>query len=162
MSTVGVYVKPQPIGSGVVTTDDVINQGLDFVSLRLHGMVKVQQTIVDDDKEMGAGPTYVKPVFPIFSTNLNPSTSVAEGGNLTLSVAADGGTAPYTFQWYKSTVNNETVNAVPLSGQTTDTLEIKNVTKEVAGGYYAVVTDANGKSVNSKATRVTVTGEAGS
>ena len=33
MATNGVYVKPNPIGSGVVTTDDVIAQGYDFLYL---------------------------------------------------------------------------------------------------------------------------------
>ena len=42
MATVGTYVKPAPIGSAVVTTDDVIAQGYDFLYLKMGGMLKVQ------------------------------------------------------------------------------------------------------------------------
>lgn len=56
----GVYVKPKPIGHSVITTDDVIAAGYDFVYLKMGGMLKVAKSTVDGDfvvDDTGAKPT---------------------------------------------------------------------------------------------------------
>lgn len=45
----GTYVKPRPIGDGVVTTDDFIAKGYDFVPLYMGGMLKVDPTAFYSD-----------------------------------------------------------------------------------------------------------------
>lgn len=42
----GVYVKPQPIGSKVKTTDDVYQAGYDYIPLYMGGMLIVDKDTV--------------------------------------------------------------------------------------------------------------------
>lgn len=55
----GTYVKPKPIGSAVVTTDDFILKGYDFVPLYMGGMLKVDPTATG--MTVAEGDNYAKP-----------------------------------------------------------------------------------------------------
>lgn len=77
MATNGVYVKPAPIGSAVVTTDDVIAQGYDFLPLKMGGMLKVQEATVDGDLTIKGDEQYYPSghVFPLAFTTDLPTTA---------------------------------------------------------------------------------------
>lgn len=149
MATVGVYKKPAPIGSTVVTTDDVIAQGYDFVYLKMGGMLKVQETTVETDLTIKGDTAYEPPVPLSFSTDLAATKSVATGAALTLTVAAANGFGDYTYQWYK--------DGAPLSGRTGASFSKSAAEAGDAGDYYCVATDKMGDTVTSKTCKVTVT-----
>lgn len=149
MATVGVYKKPAPIGSTVVTTDDVIAQGYDFVYLKMGGMLKVQETTVETDLTIKGDTAYEPPVPLSFSTDLAATKSVATGAQLTLTVAAANGFGDYTYQWYK--------DGAPLSGRTGASFSKSAAEAGDAGDYYCVATDKMGDTVTSKTCTVTVT-----
>lgn len=149
MATNGVYKKPKPIGSGVVTTDDVIAQGYDFVYLKMGGMLKVQEATVEGDLTVKGDTKYVPPAPLSFSTDLAATKSVATGAALTLTVAAKDGFGGYTYQWYK--------DGAPLSGRTSASFSKSAAEASDAGVYYCEVTDKNGDKAQSKQCTVTVT-----
>lgn len=149
MATVGVYKKPAPIGSTVVTTDDVIAQGYDFVYLKMGGMLKVQEATVEGDLIVKGDTAYQPPVPLSFSTDLAATKSVATGAALTLTVAAANGFGDYTYQWYK--------DGAPLSGRTGASFSKSAAEAGDAGDYYCVATDKMGDTVTSKTCKVTVT-----
>jgi hypothetical protein len=149
MATNGVYVKPAPIGSAVVTTDDVIAQGYDFLPLKMGGMLKVQEATVDGDLTIKGDAAYVPPKPLGFSTDLTATKSVATGAALTLTVAAKDGFGDYTYQWYK--------DGAPLSGRTSASFSKSAAEAGDAGVYYCEVTDKNGDKAQSKQCTVTVT-----
>ena len=149
MATEGTYVKPAPIGSSVVTTDDVIAQGYDFLPLKMGGMLKVQEATVDGDLTI-KGDTDYEPQVPLsFSTDLAATKSVATGAALTLTVAAANGFGDYTYQWYK--------DGAPLSGRTGASFSKSAAEAGDAGDYYCVATDKEGNKAQSKTCKVTVT-----
>ena len=149
MATNGVYVKPNPIGSGVVTTDDVIAQGYDFLYLKMGGMLKVQEGTHEGDLTVKGDTKYAPPVPLSFSTDLAATKSVATGAALTLTVAAANGFGDYTYQWYK--------DGAPISGRTGASFSKSAAEAGDAGVYYCVATDKMGDSVTSKTCTVTVT-----
>lgn len=149
MATVGTYVKPKPIGSGVVTTDDVIAQGYDFVYLKMGGMLKVQEATVEGDLTVKGDTAYVPPVPLSLSTDLAATKSVATGAQLTLTVAAANGFGDYSYQWYK--------DGAPISGRTGASFSKSAAEAGDAGDYYCVATDKMGDTVTSKTCKVTVT-----
>lgn len=149
MATSGVYKKPQPIGSAVTTTDDVIAQGYDFLPLKMGGMLKVQEATVDGDLTIKGDTAYEAPVPLSFSTDLAATKSVATGAQLTLTVAAANGFGDYTYQWYK--------DGAPLSGRTGASFSKSSAEAGDAGDYYCEVTDKNGDKAQSKTCKVTVT-----
>ena len=149
MATNGVYVKPNPIGSGVVTTDDVIAQGYDFLYLKMGGMLKVQVVTHKGDLTVKGDIKYAPPVPLSFSTDLAATKSVATGAALTLTVAAANGFGDYTYQWYK--------DGAPISGRTGASFSKSAAEAGDAGVYYCVATDKMGDSVTSKTCKVTVT-----
>lgn len=149
MATVGVYKKPAPIGSTVVTTDDVIAQGYDFVYLKMGGMLKVQETTVETDLTIKGDTAYEPPVPLSFSTDLAATKSVATGAALTLTVAAANGFGDYSYQWYK--------DGAPISGRTGASFSKSAAEAGDAGDYYCVATDKMGDTVTSKTCKVTVT-----
>ncbi|OHY63787.1 phage tail protein [Pluralibacter gergoviae] len=69
-----------------------------------------------------------------FSSDLPVTESVAVGGQLTLSVTASGGKAPYTYTWKKGSAT--------VSGQTGPTLNKASAASGDAGVYSCVVTDS--------------------
>lgn len=148
MANKGTYVKPAPIGSTVITTDDVLAQGNDFAYLKMGGMLKVAGTQVDGDLLVGAGAAYVPPAALSFSTDLASTKSVAAGATLTLSVVAAGGVAPYVYKWFKG--NSE------ISGATSATYTKAAVAGD-AGVYTCQIWDSAGKTLVSTACTVTVT-----
>ena len=149
MATNGVYVKPNPIGSGVVTTDDVIAQGYDFLYLKMGGMLKVQEVTHEGDLTVKGDTKYAPPVPLSFSTDLAATKSVATGAALTLTVAAANGFGDYTYQWYK--------DGAPLSGRTGASFSKSAAVAGDAGEYYVVAKDKMGDYVTSKTCTVTVT-----
>lgn len=146
MATKGEYVKPAPIGSNVITTDDVIAAGHDFVYLKMGGMLKVQGATVEDDLTVkGDTPFSIVPL--VFSTNL-ANQAVNEGANATFTVAVSGGIAPYTYEWFYAVQTADYpvagVKIDPSKNATARTASLVNsaVTQESAGVYYAVVRDS--------------------
>lgn len=148
-TTKGVYKKAPPIGSGVVTTDDVIAQGYDFAYLKMGGMLKVQEATVEDDLTIKGDTAYEAPLPLGFATDLTATKSVATGAALSLTVAAKDGFGDYTYQWYK--------DGAPLSGRTGASFSKSAAEAGDAGVYYCEVTDKNGDKANSKSCTVTVT-----
>lgn len=148
MSTKGEYVKPAPIGSKVVTTDDVIDQGYDFSYLKMGGMLKVQKATVDGDLTTKGDTAYTPPAA--LAITLQPVTpvSVVSGNLLQLKVTAVGGVKPYAYVWKKGTAI--------VAGQNSDTFS-KNAVEADAGSYTVEITDALGAKVTSSASVVTVT-----
>lgn len=149
MAKNGVYVKPAPIGSGVITTDHVIAQGYDFVYLKMGGMLKVKEAQVDGDLTVGSGTAYAPPAALSFSTNLPATKSVATGAALALTVVAAGGVEPFTYVWTKG--------GVVIPGATTATYNKAAAAAGDAGVYVVTVKDAMGKTKASVACTVTVT-----
>ena len=76
-----------------------------------------------------------------FSTPLDATTSVSSPGALTLTVAATGGLAPYSYQWYKN--NNA------IAGATAATYAKASTTTADSGTYKVVVHDVYGNIISS-------------
>lgn len=70
------------------------------------------------------------------------TASVDVGGSFTLSVTVQG-TAPFTYQWQRNGAN--------LTGQTSSTLVVNNVSTISAGNYTVVVTNAAGSATSDTA-----------
>lgn len=154
MATNGVYVKPAPIGSAVVTTDDVIAQGYDFLPLKMGGMLKVQEATVDGDLTIKGDTAYEAPKPLGFSTDLAASApDVYLNNNETfgpLAVAVKGGVEPYTYQWKRGTANVGS-NSPTFGPSTVDSVFPSNG----AFNWSCVVTDAEGTSITSNIMPVT-------
>ena len=71
------------------------------------------------------------------------------GGTATFSVVA-AGTSPLTYQWKKGTIN--VVNAGRISGATSSSLTITNVTTNDFGDYKVTVSNSKGSATSSAAT----------
>lgn len=69
-----------------------------------------------------------------FTTNLTSTKTVATGAALTMTVAATGGTAPYTYVWKK--------DGSAVSGQTSATFTKASAASGDAGSYVCEVTDS--------------------
>ncbi len=69
-----------------------------------------------------------------FTTNLTPTKTVVAGAALTMTVAATGGTAPYTYIWKK--------DGSAVSGQTSATFNKASTVAGDAGSYVCEVTDS--------------------
>ncbi|QJA18048.1 tail fiber protein [Salmonella phage vB_Sen_H9] len=82
------------------------------------------------------------------STDLTASMSVEEGAALTLSVAATGGTGPYTYAWTK--------NDAPIPDATEATYTKSAAAAEDSGAYKVTVTDSKQVSKDSTVCTVTV------
>jgi hypothetical protein len=81
------------------------------------------------------------PVAPFIITQ-PASQTVAEGGEIDLSVVA-GGTGPFSYQW--------SLNATNLPGATNDTLVLANLHSRQAGNYSVLITTAAGTVTSSDA-----------
>jgi hypothetical protein len=75
--------------------------------------------------------------------------SVAAGASASFTVAATGGIAPLTYQWYK--------DGVAISGATAETYTDANAQEADEGSYHAVITDAEGNESESDTATLTVT-----
>lgn len=145
------------IGNGVVTTDEVIKQGYDFVGLKMAGMLKVQEPTVEQDLTIKGDEQYYPPghVFPLAFTTDLPTTApdVYLGNNETfgpLTVAVKGGVEPYTYQWKRGTANVGS-NSPTFGPSTVDSVFPSNG----AFNWSCVVTDAEGTSITSSIMPVT-------
>lgn len=145
------------IGNGVVTTDEVIKQGYDFVGLKMAGMLKVQEPTVKQDLTIKGDEKYYPPdhVFPLAFTTDLPTTApdVYLGNNETfgpLTVAVKGGVEPYTYQWKRGNANVGS-NSPTFGPSTVDSVFPSNG----AFNWSCVVTDAEGTSITSSIMPVT-------
>jgi len=156
MAQTGAYVKPAPIGSNVVTTDDVIDAGYDFAYLKMGGMLKVQEATVDGDLTI-KGDTAFNIVPLAFTTNL-ANQSVAEGADATFTVAVTGGVGDKSYKWFWNGVWID-----PAKNATAATAALKNsaVTKESAGVYHVEVRDESDNILVSLPSVLTVTEASG-
>jgi Metallo-peptidase family M12B Reprolysin-like/Immunoglobulin domain/Dockerin type I domain len=84
---------------------------------------------------------------PTVSTQPAATTNLCSGATLTLTVAATGGTTPYTYQWKKGATNVS--NGGAISGAASATLTINPIAATDAGTYTCVITDATSCSVTS-------------
>lgn len=75
---------------------------------------------------------YVVPLA--FTLDLESTKSVAAGELITLSVAVQGGTAPYVYSWAK--------DGTVMTGETDSTLNIAGACADNCGTYTCTVTDA--------------------
>ena len=71
------------------------------------------------------------------------SQTVDEGKDVAFEVEADG-TFPFTYQWFR--------NAVAIAGATSESLSLKSVTNQDAGGYTVQVSNAGGTTTSNSAT----------
>ena len=145
------------IGNGVVTTDEVIKQGYDFVGLKMAGMLKVQEPTVEQDLAIKGDEQYYPPghVFPLAFTTDLPTTApdVYLNNSETfgpLVVAVKGGVEPYTYQWKRGTANVGS-NSPTFGPSTVDSVFPSNG----AFNWSCVVTDAEGTSITSNIMPVT-------
>lgn len=99
--------------------------------------------VLIDDIEFG-----VKTV-PTFTTDLETSYTVGQGGTLTLSVKASGTPAP-EYQWYSNTTNSN-VNGTIINDATSATYSVPTGTKDTYY-YYCVATNAEGSATSNVAT----------
>lgn len=106
--------------------------------------------VLIDDIEFGVK---TDNVAPSFTTDLNPSYTVGQGGTLNLSVVASGVPTP-TYQWYSNTTNN-TDGATPIDGATTASYSVPT-TAQGTTYYYCVATNEQGNATSTIA-GVTVT-----
>lgn len=156
MAQTGAYVKPAPIGSNVVTTDDVIDGGYDFAYLKMGGMLKVQEATVDGDLTIKGDTAFnIKPLA--FTTNL-ANQSVAEGADATFTVAVTGGVGTKSYKWFWNGVWID-----PAKNATAATAALKNtaVTEESAGVYHVEVRDESDNILVSLPSVLTVTEASG-
>jgi hypothetical protein len=86
----------------------------------------------DTTKSASATVTVTAPVALAISTN-PASQTVNAGSAVTFTVAATGGTAPYTYQWYK--------NGTAVSGATAATYSFTTALTDSGSTFYAKVTD---------------------
>jgi hypothetical protein len=136
MAKVGAYVKPAPIGSNVITTDDVIAAGYDFVYLKMGGMLKVQGATVDGDLTLKGDTAFnVKPLA--FTTNL-ANQSVAAAADATFTVVVTGGVGAKSYKWFWNGIWID-----PAINPTAATAALVNhaVTEESEGTYHVEVRD---------------------
>lgn len=145
--------KVPSIGAGVITTDDVLAQGYDFVPLFQGGMAKVPAAVAAAQSKDITGAAYTKPVALKLTTDLAATKTVAEGAALELKVVPAGGVAPYSVTWFKGG------SAVQTLGSST--LNLGAATLDMAGSYHAEVYDAAGKEIQSTTCVVTVNKVAG-
>ena len=99
--------------------------------------------VLIDDIEFG-----VKTV-PTFTTDLETSYTVGQGGTLDLTVEASGTPAP-TYQWYKSTPNSNEKDT-EIQGETSATYSVPTETKNTYY-YYCVATNVEGSATSKVAT----------
>lgn len=107
--------------------------------------------VLIDDIEFGVK---TDNVAPSFTTNLETSYTVGQGGTLTLTVKASGTPAP-EYQWYRNTANN-TVGATSIDGATTASYSVPTKAQGTTY-YYCVATNSPQSSVTSTIAEVTVT-----
>lgn len=86
---------------------------------------------------------------PTFTTNLETSYTVGQGGTLTLSVKASGTPAP-EYQWYRNTTNSNE-NGTKIQGETSATYSVPTGTKDTYY-YYCVATNTKGSATSNVAT----------
>lgn len=132
------------IGNGVVNTDDVIEQGYDFVGLKMAGMLKVEEETHEQDLTIAGTSKYRPPGYVsdlAFTTNL-PATKEGDSP-VALTVAVEKGVAPYTYQWYR---NNSVISGANATSY--------NATQ--SGNYKVVVTDADQNEITSAISAVSV------
>lgn len=132
------------IGNGVVNTDDVIEQGYDFVGLKMAGMLKVEEETHEQDLTIAGTSKYRPPGYVsdlAFTTNL-PATKEGDSP-VALTVAVEKGVAPYTYQWYR---NNSVISGANATSY--------NATQ--SGNYKVVVTDADQNEITSATSVVSV------
>lgn len=84
-----------------------------------------------------------------FTTDLAATKSVATGSALTMTVAVDGGTAPYTYIWKK--------DGSAVSGQTSATFNKASAASGDAGVYTCEVTDSSLPAQTLTSTACTIT-----
>lgn len=145
--------KVPSIGAGVITTDDVLAQGYDFVPLFQGGMAKVPADVAAAQSKDVTGAAYTKPAALKLTTDLAATKSVVVGAALELKVVPAGGVAPYSVTWFKGG------SAVQTLGSST--LNLGAATLDMAGSYHAEVYDAAGKEIQSTTCVVTVNKAAG-
>lgn len=145
--------KVPSIGAGVITTDDVLAQGYDFIPLFQGGMAKVPADVAAAQAKDVTGAAYTKPSPLKLTTDLAATKSVAVGAALELKVVPAGGVAPYSVTWFKGG------SAVQTLGSST--LNLGAATLDMAGSYHAEVYDAAGKEIQSTTCVVTVTEPSG-
>ena len=89
------------------------------------------------------------------------SVKVQEGEEVTLSVAVEGGTEPYTYQWQISVMANKKEVFQNISDNDSvegaETAELTlNTTGAITNEFRCVITDANEESVTTQTAKVTV------
>ncbi len=92
---------------------------------------------------------------PLKIKNQPADQTIAVGETATLSVVAEGGKAPYTYQWKSYLkLDGHRENLVNLEGETASSLSVKPRSAG-SGKYCCVVTDANGNTVTSETATIT-------
>lgn len=94
----------------------------------------------------------VNPAAPTIATQ-PAASSVLTGGTATFTVTARG-TTPFTYQWRKD--GNALTDGGNLSGATTATLQVANVSEAELGSYSVVVSNGIGAPATSNAATLTI------
>lgn len=155
-----------PIGSNVVTTDDVLAAGFDFVYLKQGGMLKVQEGTVVDDLTIKGDVAFN--IVPMAFTTSPAGSDVDAGDSISLTAAVSGGLSPYKYQWFKSvvsdtypsTITSTEIDASKNASAATATLTIADAEESDAGNYFVRVKDSADNIIASGDAHVKVGAEA--
>ena len=111
------------------------------------GSANPYTVLMDEDHTFKAVFTY-SPAPPPLSVSISPpSATIPTGGSVAFTSGVDGGTSPYTYQWY--------LDGDPVSGATSSSWTF---TPPSNGTYYVYVevTDATSNKVQSDTAKITV------
>ncbi|QHJ80305.1 MAG: hypothetical protein [Bacteriophage sp.] len=104
-------------------------------------VIKRRTTGVDDANDDGQVEVVMVNISPAsFSTGLPDTTAVTAGQTMTLTVVAAGGSAPYSYQWYK--------NGNAISGATSASYVKASAAAGDSGTYKVVVRDDYGNIIS--------------
>ena len=115
------------------------------------GLVQADQT---DTMDSATDATYGHYRATDFCVCDQPQNVASVPGGVATLTASAIGTAPLSYQWTHYGTN--LVDGSTVSGSSTPTLTLSNVTAADAGGYAVVVTDASARSTTSAAATVSV------
>lgn len=115
-------------------------------SLRPDGFFEIPQAMGYGDTMTYSGSSFYQFEFDVLNISGWPTASalaistqpssqtVTAGGSVTFSVAATGGTSPYTYQWYK--------NGTAISGATAASYAFTTASSDTGATFYVKVTDS--------------------
>lgn len=119
-----------------------VNSTLNITNIQLESQGNYTVTIQNTAGSITSAPATLTVTYPPSILYSPSSQTVAQGGQLNLSVIATG-SQPMTFTWY--------LNGSVLVGPNTSSLLVQNIQTNQAGSYYVVVSNTVGKATSTPA-----------